>query len=72
MLQSTIRIGVTAIAAAALAAVGAFGGVADAHAFNFTNRAADPAFHVVMTPAFNFTNGADAADFSWGAGKAGG
>jgi len=25
-----------------------------------------------MTPAFNFTNGADAADFSWGAGKAGG
>jgi len=53
MLRSTIRIGVTAIAAAALAAVGAFGGVADAH-------------------AFNFTNGADAADFSWGARKAGG
>jgi len=64
MLHSTIRITATAVAAAAVAAIGVFGGVADAEAFNFTKSADTAEFHFVMTPALNYSGGV--ADFSWG------
>ena len=64
MLHSAIRTTATAIAAAAVAAIGLFGGVADAQAFNFTKSADTAELHFVMTPALNYSGGV--ADFSWG------